>query len=118
MTFTPSATSSFSAGAVFWAMVWSVVVKLDELLKLVPFYHPKARVSDRILIWVRSHKILTVTCTEIVNYSIHGVESPLGVMLRARRDLGEYSHGHVHRPHLVPGIEPGTSLIVRNHCPR
>jgi len=79
MTFTPSATSSFSAGAVFWAMVWSVVVKLDELLKLVPFYHPKARVSDRILIWVRSHKILTVTCTEIVNYSIHGVESPLGV---------------------------------------
>ena len=79
MTFTPSATSSFSAGAVFWAMVWSVVVKLDELLKLVPFYHPKARVSDRILVWVRSHKILTVTCTEILNYSIHGVESPLGV---------------------------------------
>lgn len=79
MTFTPSATSSFSAGAVFWAMVWSVVVKLDELLKLVPFYHPKTSVSSELLRWVRSHKILTITCTEVVNYSIHGVENPLGV---------------------------------------
>lgn len=79
MTFTPSATSSFCAGSVFWAMMWSIAIKVDELLQLVPFYHPKGRVSDKFLSWARSHKLLTVTCTEVVNYSIHGVESPLGV---------------------------------------
>ena len=30
MTFTPSATSSFSAGAVFWGLVWATLGKLNE----------------------------------------------------------------------------------------
>ena len=53
MTFTPSATSSFSAGAVFWGMVWGVVGKLNELLKLVPFYHRRPDCRPDILLWVR-----------------------------------------------------------------
>jgi len=30
MTFTPSSTSSFTAGAVFWSMVWAGLGKLNE----------------------------------------------------------------------------------------
>ncbi len=37
MTFTPSATSSFSAGAVFWGMVWATLGKLNELAHFVGF---------------------------------------------------------------------------------
>ena len=37
MTFTPSATSSFSAGAVFWGMVWATLGKLNELVHFVGF---------------------------------------------------------------------------------
>ena len=37
MTFTPSATSSFSAGAVFWGMVWATLGKLNELAHSVGF---------------------------------------------------------------------------------
>jgi hypothetical protein len=77
MTFTPSATSSFSAGAVFWGMVWSVVVKLDELAKLFGINH--SQVSRKTLLWVKNHKTLALTTTELVNYSVHGIESPLSV---------------------------------------
>ena len=77
MTFTPSATSSFSAGAVFWAMMWCIITELDEIAKLLGFHHTKFQV--RILGWVRAHKVLTLTMTELVNYSIHGVSNPLGV---------------------------------------
>jgi hypothetical protein len=77
MTFTPSATSSFSAGAVFWGMVWIVVFKLDELAKL--FGIKNSQVSRKTLMWVKSHKALAVTTTELVNYSVHGIESPLSV---------------------------------------
>jgi hypothetical protein len=77
MTFTPSATSSFSAGAVFWGMVWSVAVKASEIMKLFGFKN--SRLSDHILLWVRDHKLLAVTGSELVNYSIHGIQDPLSV---------------------------------------
>lgn len=77
MTFTPSATSSFVAGSVFWGMVWSILVKVDELARLIGFKN--TRYGDRMLIWIRQHKILTVSCTEVVNYTVHGITSPLSV---------------------------------------
>ena len=43
MTFTPSATSSFSAGAVFWGMVWIVVFKLDELVSCLESRTPSIK---------------------------------------------------------------------------
>jgi hypothetical protein len=77
MTFTPSATSSFTAGAVFWSMVWAGLGKLDELARFVGFQRSRPRESA--LRWINSHKVITLTATEVVNYSVHGISSPLGV---------------------------------------
>ena len=54
MTFTPSATSSFSAGAVFWGMVWATLGKLNELAHFVGF--KKANPRQTVLRWVNAHK--------------------------------------------------------------
>jgi hypothetical protein len=32
-----------------------------------------------VLRWINAHKVVTVTLTEAVNYSVHGISSPLGV---------------------------------------
>jgi len=50
MTFTPSATSSFSAGAVFWGMVWATLGKLNELVHFVGFKksNPRQTVESEI----------------------------------------------------------------------
>ena len=77
MTFTPSATSSFSAGAVFWGMVWATLGKLNELVHFVGF--KKAHPRQTVLRWINAHKVVTITLTEAVNYSVHGISSPLGV---------------------------------------
>jgi hypothetical protein len=77
MTFTPSSTSSFTAGAVFWSMVWAGLGKLNELARFVGFKRAKPRES--VLRWINSHKVIALTATEVVNYSVHGVSSPLGV---------------------------------------
>jgi len=77
MVFTPSATSSFSAGAVFWGMVWASVAKLDELARFMGFKHAKPR--QKVLGWVNSHKVVTLLGTESFNYAVHGISSTLGV---------------------------------------
>jgi hypothetical protein len=77
MTFTPSATSSFSAGAVFWGMVWAALGKLNELVHFVGF--KKSHPREILLRWINAHKVVTITLTEAVNYSVHGISSPLGV---------------------------------------
>src|SRR5664280_506887 len=78
MTFTPSATSSFSAGAVFWGMVWATLGKLNELVHFVGF--KKSNPRQTVLRWINAHKVVTITLTEAVNYSVHGISSPLGVV--------------------------------------
>ena len=50
MTFTPSATSSFSAGAVFWGLVWATLGKLNELVHFVGF--KKANPRQTVLRWI------------------------------------------------------------------
>jgi hypothetical protein len=77
MTFTPSSASSFSAGAVFWSMVWAGLGKLNELARFVGF--KRAKPKETALRWINSHKVITLTATEIVNYSVHGISSPLAV---------------------------------------
>jgi hypothetical protein len=77
MTFTPSSTSSFTAGAVFWSMVWAGLGKLNELARFIGLKRSKPRESA--LRWINSHKVITLTATEVVNYSVHGISSPLGV---------------------------------------
>jgi hypothetical protein len=77
MTFTPSATSSFSAGAVFWGMIWATLGKLNELVHFVGF--KKSNPRQTVLRWINAHKVVAITLTEAVNYSVHGISSPLGV---------------------------------------
>lgn len=72
MTFTPTATSSASAGFVFWGVVWSIIFKIDTILKL---FHIKPR-KERILNWMTDNKVLTLSCTEVINFSIHGISNP------------------------------------------
>src|SRR5271157_1169486 len=78
MTFTPSATSSFSAGAVFWGMIWATLGKINELVYFVGF--KKAHPRQTVLGWINAHKVVTITLTEAVNYPVHGISSPLGVV--------------------------------------
>ena len=77
MIFTPSSTSSFSAGAVFWGLIWTTLGKLNELVRFLGFR--KANPREALLRWINSHKVVTITMTEAVNYSVHGISSPLGV---------------------------------------
>ena len=53
MTFTPSATSSFSAGAVFWGMIWATLGKLTELVHFVGF--KKSNPRQTVLRWINAH---------------------------------------------------------------
>ena len=77
MVFTPSSTGSFTAGAVFWSMVWAGLGKLNELARFVGLR--RARPRESALRWISSHKVIALTATEVVNYSVHGISSPLGV---------------------------------------
>ena len=76
MIFTPSATSSFSAGAVFWGMIWRTLGKLNELAHFMGF--KKSNPRQTVLRWINTHRVVTITLTEAVNYSVHGISSPLG----------------------------------------
>jgi hypothetical protein len=62
MTFTPSATNSFSAGAVFWGMIWATLGKLNELAHFVGF--KRANPRQTVLRWINAHKVVTITLTE------------------------------------------------------
>jgi len=75
MTFTPSSTSSFTAGAVFWSMVRAGLGKLNELASFIGLKRYKPRESA--LRWINSHKVITLTATEVVNYSVHGITRSL-----------------------------------------
>lgn len=77
MTFTPSATSSFTAGALFWSMVWAGVGKLDQIVRFLGFKNRRPR--RMVVRWINSHKVIALTITEAVNYGVHGITNPLGV---------------------------------------
>jgi hypothetical protein len=57
MTFTLSATSSFSAGAVFWGMVWGSLGKVNELVHFLGF--KKSHPRQTVLRWINAHTSLT-----------------------------------------------------------
>jgi hypothetical protein len=58
-------------------MVWATLGKLDELVHFVGF--KKSNPRQAVLRWINAHKVVTITLTEAVNYSVHGISSPLGV---------------------------------------
>jgi len=59
-------------------MVWATLGKLNELVHFVGF--KKSNPRQTVLRWINAHKVVTITLTEAVNYSVHGISSPLGVV--------------------------------------
>lgn len=74
-TFTPTASSTVVAGFSLWALVWTMVGHIDQVLKL--FGIQNKSVARRSRLWVNENKVLTLCGTEIVNLSHAGL-SPLG----------------------------------------
>lgn len=75
---TPSSKSAGIAGGVFWAMIWAAIGHLDDIAELLRL--PRRFFSSRrILAWVNDHKGVSIVCTELVNYGIHGVKDSTGV---------------------------------------
>lgn len=78
MELTPTARGQFLAGIGLWAVLWSLVLKLDTLMKALGFSNIK--VSKRMLDWCGHNRVLTLLGTEGVNGALHGINSPDAVM--------------------------------------
>jgi hypothetical protein len=78
MVITPSATGSILSGGAFWTIFWSIVNHVNDIPIIGRFVN-----KDKIYGWVNKNKVLTLTSTEVVNFGIHGVSNPLGVMMAA-----------------------------------
>ena len=77
MVLTPSSTSSGLAGFTFWGMIWLTICELDAVAKLLCV---NSFVSSRaVLRWVLNNKSVSLICTELVNYGIHGVTNSIAV---------------------------------------
>ena len=71
---TPTAKSSFIAGMGLSAMVWAMLSHLNvigEVFKLRRWLD-----EDRFFDWIAHNKILTLLCTECINYGTHGIDNP------------------------------------------
>ena len=78
MVLTPSTTSGGIAGFTFWSMIWIALAEIDNLGKL--FHLPKFISTKPVLRWIIEHKGISILCTELVNYGIHGIRSTTGVV--------------------------------------
>lgn len=76
--FTPSTTSSFTAGFVLNAILWSLLVKIESLAKLIwldGFVN-----SDRILGWINENRLVSFALAKFINLGLHGLNT-LGVSM-------------------------------------
>jgi hypothetical protein len=73
---TPSAVSSGFAGVGFWAIVWACLFKVDS----IPFVN-KFVSKQKIFSKINKQKALSLTGTEVVNFTIHGISNPLAVTM-------------------------------------
>lgn len=76
-TFTPTAASAAVAGFGFYALVWSIALKLDTIAELFGFHNK--RYSRRVRAWINQNKGLTLCITEVINFAIHGITNPAAV---------------------------------------
>lgn len=76
-TFTPTAASAAVAGFGFYALVWSIALKLDTIAELFGFRNKSY--SRRVRGWINRNKGLTLCITEVVNFGIHGITNPAAV---------------------------------------
>jgi hypothetical protein len=78
MTITPTNQGSLIAGIGMWALAWATVFKLDKIPIVKSFFN-KEKVFD----WISdnsTNKSLTLIITEFINFAIHGVSNPNGVI--------------------------------------
>ena len=77
MILTPTSTSTSIAGAGYWAILWSLVFKSNEIPGIKRIFP-----QEKFLNWIGTHKILSLLITESVNLSTHssiaGVPFALG----------------------------------------
>ena len=74
---TPTASSQFFAGIGLWGVIWSGLFKIEYVAKLLRLSRYVNR--DRMFEWINQNKVITLLMTEILNFGLHGVESPSGV---------------------------------------
>jgi hypothetical protein len=74
MTLTPTSQSSLFAGAVLWLVGWLTFFKVDKIPYIGRFIN-----RERILNWMLKNKVLTLLCTEIFNFGVHGISNPASV---------------------------------------
>ena len=71
---TPTAQSSAIAGFVLWFVGWMTLFKVDHL----PFIGRFIR-KDRMIDWISHNKVLTLMCTEVFNFGVHGISQATSV---------------------------------------
>ena len=74
MTLTPTAQSSAIAGFALWLVGWMTFFKMDHLPVVGKFVK-----KDRAVEWILANKVLTLLCTEIFNFGVHGISNPASV---------------------------------------
>jgi hypothetical protein len=74
MTLTPTAQSSAIAGFALWLVGWMTFFKMDHLPFIGRFVN-----KERAIQWILKNKVLTLLCTEIFNFGVHGISNPASV---------------------------------------
>jgi len=74
MTLTPTAQSSAIAGFALWLVGWATLFKVDH----IPFIGRFVK-KDKVTDWILDNKVLTLLCTEIFNFGVHGISNPASV---------------------------------------
>jgi len=62
-----------ASGSVVWTVIWNVINHLESI-PFVKHFIKKEKIFD----WVNRNKVLSLTTTEVMNLSVHGITSPLG----------------------------------------
>jgi len=95
---TPTMLGSLLAGAVFYALLWVALHKVDE----IPYVRDYVT-TDRCLSWINKHRGTTLLITEGVSAILHGVASPEAVLF----NLG----GTVLNTAVLFGYLPGRDVL-------
>lgn len=69
MVVTPTATSGFLSGFGLWSLFWSIVSKIDTILRACGMGETHYR--DDVFDWVSHNKALTLIGTEVANLLMH-----------------------------------------------
>ena len=97
---TPTMLGSLLAGAVFYALLWVAIHKVDE----IPYVR-KFVTTNQCLSWVNNHKAATLLVTEGLSAVLHGVASPAAVLF----NLG----GTALNSAVLFGYLPGRDVVSR-----